>query len=179
MKFTKLSIDGLVLLDTTVYEDDRGFFFESFSKEKFEQAIGYSVDFVQDNHSRSKKNVFRGLHYQVNPKAQGKLVRVVKGEVLDYAVDIRKESETFGKYVCVKLSAENKKQFWIPAGFAHGFLTISDEAEFIYKVTDYYSKECDRSILFNDPEIGLNIDSDVLVSKKDLEGILLKDAEYF
>jgi dTDP-4-dehydrorhamnose 3,5-epimerase len=179
MNILKLPLEGLLLFEPTVYEDDRGFFFESFSKDKFDEAVGYEVNFVQDNHSKSRKNVFRGLHYQVNPKSQGKLVRVVKGVVIDFAVDIRKESPTFGQYISLLLSAENKRQFWIPEGFAHGFLTLSDDAEFVYKVSGYYSAEHDRSIKYNDPEINLPIPSDVMVSPKDMLGKLLKEAEYF
>jgi dTDP-4-dehydrorhamnose 3,5-epimerase len=180
MNFTKLSLDGLLLLiEPTIYNDDRGLFFESFNQTVFEQAVGYPVNFVQDNHSKSIKNVFRGLHYQLPPKAQGKLVRVISGEVIDFAVDIRKTSETFGQYISVVLSAENARQLWIPQGFAHGFLTISDYAEFVYKVTDYYDPVCDRSITYMDPDINLCIHDNVIVSQKDLVGKLLKHAEYF
>jgi dTDP-4-dehydrorhamnose 3,5-epimerase len=179
MKVTKFYIDGLLLIEPTIYNDDRGLFFESFNKHKFEQAVGYSVNFVQDNHSKSVKNVFRGLHYQLPPKPQGKLVRVISGEAIDFVVDIRKNSKTFGKYISVILSSENSKQLWIPPGFAHGFLTVSDYVEFVYKVTEYYDPVLDRSIRYDDPDINLDIHSNVILSKKDFLGKLLKDAEYF
>ena len=179
MNVTRLPIDGLFYFEPQIYKDERGFFFESFNKEKFDREVGYEVNFVQDNHSKSIKNVFRGFHYQIEPRAQGKLVRVVRGEVIDVAVDIRKDSPTFGQYVSLFLSAENRRQFWIPVGFAHGFLTVSDEAEFVYKVTDYYSKEHDRSILYNDPELKISLPETVIVSEKDKNGILFKDADFF
>ena len=179
MNVTRLPIHGLFYFEPQIYEDERGFFFESFNKEKFDREVGYEVNFVQDNHSKSIKNVFRGFHYQIEPRAQGKLVRVVSGEVIDVAVDIRKNSPTFGQYVSLFLSAENRRQFWIPVGFAHGFLTVSDEAEFVYKVTDYYSKEHDRSILYNDPELKISLPETVIVSEKDKNGILFKDADFF
>ena len=179
MNVTRLPIDGLFYFEPQIYKDERGFFFESFNKEKFDREVGYEVNFVQDNHSKSIKNVFRGFHYQIEPRAQGKLVRVVSGEVIDVAVDIRKDSPTFGQYVSLFLSAENRRQFWIPVGFAHGFLTVSDEAEFVYKVTDYYSKEHDRSILYSDPELKISLPETVIVSEKDKNGILFKDADFF
>jgi dTDP-4-dehydrorhamnose 3,5-epimerase len=179
MNITKLNIDGLLLIEPEIYNDNRGLFFESFNNRKFEQAVGYPVNFVQDNHSKSIKNVFRGLHYQLPPKAQGKLVRVIAGEVIDFAVDIRENSITFGQFVSVILSAENAKQLWIPPGFAHGFLTVSDYAEFVYKVTEYYDPVFDRSIVYNDPDINLNIHNNVIVSEKDLFGKSFKQTEYF
>lgn len=179
MNITKLNIDGLLLMEPEIYNDNRGLFFESFNNKKFEQAVGYPVNFVQDNHSKSIKNVFRGLHYQLPPKAQGKLVRVIAGEVIDFAVDIRENSITFGQFVSVILSAENAKQLWIPPGFAHGFLTVSDYAEFVYKVTEYYDPIFDRSIVYNDPDINLNIHNNVIVSEKDLLGNSFKQTEYF
>ena len=179
MKFIKLPIDGLLLIQPVIYNDNRGNFFESFNKKLFEQAVGYTVEFVQDNHSKSVKNVFRGLHYQIPPAAQGKLVRVISGTVIDFAVDLRINSETFGKHVSVILSADNANQLWIPEGFAHGFLTISDYAEFVYKVTNYYSSDCDRSIRCNDPELGLNLSNDLILSDKDSLGKLFNKAEYF
>jgi len=181
MKATRLSIPDVILIEPRIFLDERGFFFESFNEQKFKEATGVDVNFVQDNHSKSTKSVLRGLHYQLPPKSQGKLVRVIKGEVFDVAVDIRKSSPTFGKWVGEYLSAENKKQLWIPAGFAHGFLTVSDEAEFLYKTTNYYSKEHERMIIWNDPELNINWpeDLEIQVSEKDNEGNLFKDAELF
>ncbi|MDZ9563019.1 dTDP-4-dehydrorhamnose 3,5-epimerase, partial [Escherichia coli] len=146
-----------------------GFFFESFNQKVFEEAVGRKVEFVQDNHSKSSKGVLRGLHYQLEPYAQGKLVRCVVGEVFDVAVDIRKSSSTFGKWVGVNLSAENKRQLWIPEGFAHGFLVLSETAEFLYKTTNYYHPQSDRGIKWDDPSINISwpVDSQVLLSAKD------------
>jgi len=181
MKSTKLAIPEVVLFEPKVFGDERGFFFESFNAEVFKEATGLDIQFVQDNHSRSSKNVLRGLHYQLNPKAQGKLVRVVEGAVFDVAVDIRAGSPTFGQWVGEVLSAENKRQLWIPAGFAHGFLTLSDTAEFLYKTTNYYAPECEGCISWNDPQIGIQWPEgfEPQLSKKDLEGMLLKDAKTF
>jgi len=156
MKFTQLAIPDVVLFEPKSFDDERGFFFESFNQKVFQEATGLSPTFAQDNHSKSTKNVLRGLHYQLPPMAQGKLVRVVQGEVFDVAVDIRKSSPTFGQWVGETLSAENKKQLWIPEGFAHGFLTISDTAEFVYKTTDYYAPELERCIRWNDPNINID-----------------------
>lgn len=153
MKVTRLAIPDVILLEPRVFSDDRGFFFESYNRQAFKEATGLDLDFVQDNHSRSVKGVLRGLHYQLPPKAQGKLVRVVEGEVFDVAVDIRKDSPTFGKWVGEVLSAENRLQMWIPPGFAHGFLTLSEAAEFLYKTTDYYSPEHERCIRWDDATI--------------------------
>ena len=153
MKVTDTTIPDVKLIEPTVFEDERGFFFESFNQKTFEEAIGRSITFVQDNHSKSIKGVLRGLHYQLPPHAQGKLVRVVQGEAFDVAVDIRKSSPTFGQWIGEILSEENKKQLWIPEGFAHGFLTLSETAEFLYKTTAYYSPKSERSIQWNDPEI--------------------------
>src|SRR5574343_430585 len=150
MQATRLSIPDVILFTPKVFGDERGFFFESFNQQVFEELTGLKPTFVQDNHSKSQKGVLRGLHYQLPPKAQGKLVRVVQGEVFDVAVDVRKNSPTFGKWVGEVLSADNKKQLWIPPGFAHGFLTLSDTAEFLYKTTDYWSPEHERAILWND-----------------------------
>jgi dTDP-4-dehydrorhamnose 3,5-epimerase len=152
-----------------VFGDERGFFFESFNQKQFEEAIGRPVNFVQDNHSKSVKGVLRGLHYQLPPMAQGKLVRVVQGEVFDVAVDIRKSSPTFGKWVGVHLSAENARQLWIPEGFAHGFLTLSDTAEFLYKTTNYYAPKDEGAIVWNDRDIGIKWPalSEVKLSSKD------------
>lgn len=155
MKVTPAAIPDVFILEPKVFGDERGFFFESFNRQAFREATGLDVDFVQDNHSKSAKNVLRGLHYQLPPKAQGKLVRVVQGEVFDVAVDLRKGSKSFGKWVGETLSAENKKQMWIPPGFAHGFLTLSDTAEFLYKTTDYYAPEHERCIRWDDPAIGI------------------------
>lgn len=167
MTITKTEIEGLLILEPRVFKDDRGLFFESFNAELFEQEAG-KIQFVQDNQSVSKKGVLRGLHFQNPPHAQGKLVRVAKGSVIDVAVDIRKNSPTYGKHVAVELSAENNKQFWIPTGFAHGFVALEDDTIFCYKCTDYYAPECEGSLLWND-EV-LNIDWGIenpLVSSKD------------
>lgn len=155
MKVTLTAIPEVLILEPRVFGDERGFFFESFNQQAFRAATGLEVDFVQDNHSKSARYVLRGLHYQLPPKAQGKLVRVVEGEVFDVAVDLRKGSKTYGKWVGETLSAENKKQMWIPPGFAHGFLTLSDTAEFLYKTTDYYAPEHERCIRWDDPAIGI------------------------
>ncbi|MBC8409633.1 MAG: dTDP-4-dehydrorhamnose 3,5-epimerase [Rhodobacteraceae bacterium] len=181
MKATPLAIPEVILIEPTVYTDERGFFFESFNHKKFEEAIGYSVNFVQDNHSKSTKGVLRGLHYQLPPKAQGKLVRVTQGEVFDVAVDIRKDSPTFGKWVGEKLSAENKKQLWVPEGFAHGFLTLSETAEFLYKVTNYYSTEHEQCIAWDDASIKVEWPAYLtpVVSVKDAEAGNLQSAQVF
>jgi dTDP-4-dehydrorhamnose 3,5-epimerase len=153
MKVSDTKIPDVKIIEPTVFEDERGFFFESFNHKKFEEAISRQVTFVQDNHSKSSKSVLRGLHYQLPPHVQGKLVRVVQGEVFDVAVDIRKSSATFGQWVAEILSAENKKQLWIPEGFAHGFLTLSEKAEFLYKTTDYYHSELEECIRWDDPSL--------------------------
>jgi dTDP-4-dehydrorhamnose 3,5-epimerase len=162
-----------MLLEPRVFGDDRGFFYESYNRQVFREVAGVDPDFVQDNHSRSVKGVLRGLHYQLPPKVQGKLVRVVQGEVFDVAVDIRPDSPTFGKWVGEVLSAENKRQMWIPPGFAHGFLTLSETAEFLYKTTDYYSPEHERCIAWNDASIGVKWPSELapLLSSKDEHGL--------
>lgn len=180
MKATPLAIPDVVLLEPKVFGDDRGFFLESFNQAKFEGAIGRQVAFVQDNHSRSVKNVLRGLHYQIQ-QPQGKLVRVVQGEVFDVAVDLRKSSPTFGQWVGEILSTENKRQMWVPEGFAHGFIVLSDTAEFLYKTTDYYAPEHERSIAWNDPAIAIQWPSGVepVLSAKDQQGKSLADAEHF
>ena len=180
MKVTPLSIPDVLLIEPQVYGDDRGFFFESFNQNKFEEAIGKKINFVQDNHSKSIKGVLRGLHYQLAPKAQGKLVRVIQGEVFDVAVDLRKSSPTFGKWVGEILSADNKKQMWIPEGFAHGFVTLSDTAEFLYKTTDFYSKEHEQAIRWNDETIGIQWPTiDISLSVKDETAQSFKEARYF
>ena len=180
MKFTRLAIPDVILFEPKVFGDERGFFFESFNQRTFEQAVGNPVSFVQDNHSKSAKNVLRGLHYQIQ-QPQGKLVRVTQGEVFDVAVDIRKSSPTFGKWVGEVLSAENKKQLWVPEGFAHGFVTLSDTAEFLYKTTNYYAPQFERSIAWDDKTIGIHwiIESDPLVSTKDGAGATLAAADTF
>jgi len=172
MKVTQTKLAGVLVIEPRVFGDERGFFFESFNQRAFDEAAGAHVDFVQDNHSKSSRNVLRGLHYQLPPKAQGKLVRVVQGEVFDVAVDLRKNSKTFGQWVGETLSAENKKQLWIPAGFAHGFLTLSETAEFLYKTTDYYSPEHERCIRWDDPELAIQwpLLGDPVLSGKDLAG---------
>lgn len=180
MKATPLAIPDVVLFEPKVFGDARGFFFESFNQARFEAAIGRKASFVQDNHSRSAQNVLRGLHYQIK-QAQGKLVRVTEGEVFDVAVDIRKGSATFGQWVGELLTAENKKQLWVPEGFAHGFVTLSETAQFLYKTTDYYAPEFERSIQWDDPAIGIEwpIDSAPTLSDKDKNAVPLASAEVF
>lgn len=181
MKFTRLAIPDVVLIEPKVFGDDRGFFYESYNEQAFVEAIGHAVQFVQDNHSKSQQGVLRGLHYQLPPKAQGKLVRVVQGEVFDVAVDIRRNSPTFGRWVGERLSGDNKRQMWIPAGFAHGFVTLTESAEFLYKTTDFYSPTHERSIAWNDPAIGIEWPMSVppLLSGKDQQSVLLSAAEVF
>jgi dTDP-4-dehydrorhamnose 3,5-epimerase len=180
MKFTPLAIPDVMVCEPQVFGDDRGFFFESFNHRQFEDAVGKSVQFVQDNHSRSAKNVLRGLHYQI-AQPQGKLVRVVQGEVFDVAVDIRKNSSTFGKWVSELLSAENKKQLWVPEGFAHGFVTLSETAEFLYKTTDYWAPAFERCIRWDDTKINILWPTTTAptVSAKDAVGSSLANAETF
>jgi len=181
MKATPLAIPDVILFEPKVFGDDRGFFFESFNQRAFEDVLGRKVTFVQDNHSKSQKGVLRGLHYQLPPKAQGKLVRVVQGEVFDVAVDVRKSSPTFGQWTGKILTAENKRQIWIPEGFAHGFVTLSDTAEFLYKTTDYYASEFERCIAWNDPAIGIQwpLDTEPQLSAKDRAGVPFAQAEVF
>jgi dTDP-4-dehydrorhamnose 3,5-epimerase len=181
MNVIKTPIDGLLMLKPKVFGDKRGFFFESFNASQFQEASGLEVNFVQDNHSRSSRGILRGLHYQLPPKAQGKLVRVVVGEVFDVAVDIRKSSPTFGQWYGLILSAENKRQFWIPPGFAHGFLTLSEHAEFLYKTTDYYSPEHEGSIRWDDPELAIAwpFDNEPQLSAKDQQSKNFIAAETF
>lgn len=180
MAIQTTAIPEVLILEPKVFGDERGFFYESFNAKNFAELSGVHANFVQDNHSKSVKGVLRGLHYQIQ-QAQGKLVRVVAGEVFDVAVDIRKHSPTFGQWVGVVLSAENKRQLWIPAGFAHGFMVTSESAEFLYKTTDYYAPEFERSILWNDPAIGIQwpISEEPTLSGKDKAAALLKDAEVF
>ena len=181
MRATKLKIPDIILFEPKVFSDERGFLFESFNQQVFEELTGQSPKFVQDNHSKSTDRVLRGLHYQLPPKAQDKLVRVIYGEVFDVVVDVRSKSPTFGQWVGATLTAENKKELWIPAGFAHGFLTLSETAEVLYKATDYYSPEHEQCIVWNDPSISINwpIKGDPILSDKDQSGLLWHDAETF
>lgn len=181
MEARRLAIPEVVLLTPRVFGDERGFFYESFNARAFEQATGLRPDFVQDNHSKSQRGVLRGLHYQLAPNAQGKLVRVVQGEVFDVAVDIRRSSPTFGQWVGERLSAENKRQLWVPAGFAHGFVTLSETAEFLYKTTDFYLPAAERCIAWNEPAIGIDwhFDGEPQLSAKDRMGVPLAEAEVF
>lgn len=180
MKANPTKIPDVFVIEPRVFGDERGFFFESFNEKAFNEATGNKLPFVQDNHSKSVKGVLRGLHYQLPPKAQGKLVRVVQGEVFDVAVDIRKDSPTYGQWVAEILSAENKKQLWIPPGFAHGFLTLSDTAEFLYKTTDYWSPAHERAIIWDD--VTLNIawpltGMQPMLAAKDRLGVKLKKVD--
>jgi dTDP-4-dehydrorhamnose 3,5-epimerase len=181
MKVTPLSIPDVLLIESRVFEDTRGFFFESFREDVFKKETSLNVSFVQDNHSKSSQGVLRGLHYQLPPHAQGKLVRVIQGEVLDVAVDIRESSPTCGKYVAEILSSDNKKQLYIPGGFAHGFLTLSETSEFLYKTTDFYHPESERCILWNDETLNINWSEglNILLSPKDLLGQSFKSSELF
>lgn len=178
MKIIKTEIPDALIIEPKVFGDERGFFYESFNQKAWEQATGLQTTFVQDNHSLSAKGVLRGLHYQLQ-QPQGKLVRVVAGEVFDVAVDIRKGSPTFGRWAGVILSAENKRQFWVPPGLAHGFLVLSDTAEFLYKTTDYYAPAYERCIAWNDPDLGIvwPYDGEPRLSEKDRVGARLADAE--
>ena len=177
MKIIKTKLDGVLIIEPDVFPDGRGYFFESYSKIKFKDS-GLDFNFIQDNISKSKRGTIRGLHYQIGEFAQGKLCQVMQGKVLDVAVDIRFGSPTFGEYVTTELSEENHKQFWIPAGFAHGFSVLSDETIFHYKCTNYYSKKDERSILFNDPDLNIDWQVDnIEVSEKDLRGVRFKDIE--
>ena len=181
MRFVRTELEEVVIIEPKVFGDDRGYFMETFRQNLFEENVA-KINFVQDNESKSKKGVLRGLHYQLPPFAQSKLVRVIKGKILDVAVDIRKTSPTFKKYVAVELSDENKRQLFIPQGFAHGFLVLSDEAIVVYKVDNYYSPKHDRSIRFDDPEININWrlpKDEIIVSEKDRNAPYLKDAEIF
>jgi dTDP-4-dehydrorhamnose 3,5-epimerase len=179
MKTTSL-LGDVLLIEPKVFGDDRGFFFESYNARELERAAGRPLTFVQDNHSRSMKNVLRGLHYQIK-QPQGKLVRVVSGTVFDVAVDLRRHSPTFRQWTGTTLSAENRRQLWIPEGFAHGFLVLSDSAEFLYKTTDYWAPEHERCIAWNDPELAISwpIEGEPMLSAKDRAGRRLQDAELF
>jgi dTDP-4-dehydrorhamnose 3,5-epimerase len=181
MTITPTKIPDVFIIEPKVFGDERGFFFESFNQKNFTEKTGITSEFVQDNHSRSVQGVLRGLHYQIQ-QTQGKLLRVVAGEIFDVAVDMRKSSPTFGEWVGCILSAENKRQFWVPPGFAHGFLVTSDIAEVLYKTTDYYAPNYERSLLWNDPDVGINWPLEgitPILSAKDQAGQPLKTAEFF
>jgi dTDP-4-dehydrorhamnose 3,5-epimerase len=180
MKVAATAIADVLLLEPTIHADERGFLFESFNQKRFENATGLNIRFVQDNHSRSVKHVLRGLHYQIR-RPQGKLLRVITGEVFDVAVDLRRSSPTFGKFVGIVLSAANKKQLWIPEGFAHGYLVLSDAAEVLYKTTDYYAPEHERCLMWNDPDVGIDWPKGIepVLSAKDRLGLALSKAEVF
>ncbi len=180
MKLTSTAIPDVLVVEPRVFGDHRGFFFESFNQREWKKHTGLDTEFVQDNHSRSIQGVLRGLHYQIQ-QPQGKLVRVVVGEVFDVAVDLRKSSPTFGQWVGIVLSAENKKQFWVPAGFAHGFMVLSAEAEFLYRTTDYWAPEHERSIIWNDSQIGIKWPKSCapILSEKDERAVAFADAEVY
>jgi len=180
MEVVTTSISDVLFIKPEVFGDERGFFYESFNKKRFEEATGFNSDFVQDNHSKSARGVLRGLHYQIK-QPQGKLVRVTSGEVYDVAVDIRKSSATFGQWVGTLLSAENKHQLWVPEGFAHGFVVLSETAEFLYKTTDYYAPEYERCIRWDDADLAIDwqISDEPQVSKKDALGVYFKEADLF
>ena len=182
MQFTRTKIEDVIIIDPKVHGDERGYFIETFRQDKLEEYLGFKVNFSQDNESKSSRGVLRGLHYQLSPAAQTKLVRVIKGRVLDVAVDIRKGSPTFGQHVAVELSEDNKRQLFVPRGFAHGFVVLEDDTVFAYKVDNYYSPENDRGILFNDPAIGIDWGIEVTalnLSDKDTKQPLLADADLF
>ncbi len=182
MNFIRTEIPDVVIIEPVVHGDERGYFTETYRKDKLEDFLGFSVNFCQDNESKSRYGVLRGLHYQLPPFAQTKLVRVITGSVLDVAVDIRKGSPTFGHYVAVELTEENKRQLFVPRGFAHGFVVLSEEATFAYKVDNFYSPECDRGIAFDDPFIGVDwqiVKEKLQLSAKDTKQPLLQDAELF
>ncbi len=182
MKFTRTKIEDVVIIEPKVHGDERGYFVETFREDMLEDFLGFKVNFCQDNESKSSKGVIRGLHYQLHPAAQTKLVRVIKGKVLDVAVDIREGSLTFGEYVAVELSEENKKQLFVPRGFAHGFVVLEDDTIFAYKVDNYYSPENDRGVAFDDPEIGISWQlpiEELKLSDKDRKQPMLRDADIF
>jgi len=180
MKITKTAIPEVLLVEPTVFGDDRGFFYESYNAKEWQELTGLQTSFVQDNHSRSAKNVLRGIHYQIQ-QPQGKLVRVVVGEVYDVAVDLRKSSPTFGQWVGERLSAESKKSLWVPEGFGHGFLVLSEFAEFLYRTTNFYAPEHERCLAWNDSTIGIDwpLDGDPLLSEKDANATAFSKAEYY
>lgn len=178
---TPTHISDVLIIEPKVFGDDRGWFYESFNEKDFSAAVGRDISFVQDNHSSSKQGVLRGLHYQME-QTQGKLVRVCRGSVFDVAVDLRQSSKTYGQWVGVELSAENKKQLWVPEGFAHGFLVLSEEAEFLYKTTDYWHAASEQCIVWNDPDLGIEwpkIGSEPILNPKDAQGLVWKDAPKF
>jgi dTDP-4-dehydrorhamnose 3,5-epimerase len=182
MKVTPTELPGVLVLEPKVFGDARGFFMESFNQRTFDQAVGHEVKFVQDNHSRSARGVLRGLHYQLPPHAQGKLVRVTAGRVWDVAVDVRRGSATFGKWTGTELSSENHRQMWVPPGFAHGFVVLSDSADFLYKTTDYYAPQAERCVRWDDPALGITwpeVGVQFVLSGKDAVGPLLRDAQVF
>jgi dTDP-4-dehydrorhamnose 3,5-epimerase len=180
MKIIPTSIPDVLIVEPTVYGDDRGFFFESFNQKAWNEATGLNLPFVQDNHSRSARNVLRGLHYQIQ-HPQGKLVRALVGEIYDVVVDVRQKSPTFGKWEGVTLSAENKRQLWVPEGFAHGFVVVSEVAEVLYKTTDYWHPEFERSIIWNDPKLAIEwpLSGEPVLAKKDAAGLTFDEAEKF
>ncbi len=180
MKVIQTSIPDVLIMEPHVFGDERGFFLESWNAREFSRQVGSDVQFVQDNHSCSQRGVLRGLHYQVQ-RPQGKLVRVLRGRVFDVAVDLRKSSPTFGQWVGTELSEHNHRQMWIPVGFAHGFIVLSDSADFLYKTTDYYAPEHERCLIWNDPAIGIDwpLDVEPILSAKDRAGVLLRNAEVF
>ena len=180
MRITRTTLPGVLLIEPRVFEDTRGWFLESFNARQFEAAVGVNVRFVQDNLSHSKRHVLRGLHYQA-PQAQGKLVQVISGEIFDIAVDLRRSSSTFGQWVGHRLSAENHHQVWIPEGFAHGFLTLSDTANVLYKVTNYYAPECEHTLAWNDPALNIQwpLQGEPVLSEKDKQGLSLQIAPVF
>jgi len=179
MQLTRSNLEGLFLIEPRVFGDDRGFFYESYNQRVFQEKTGLDVTFVQDNHSRSLRGVLRGLHYQMPPASQGKLVRCISGEVFDVAVDIRRQSPTYGQWAGFNLSAENRRQLWVPTGFAHGFLVLSEYAEFLYKTTDYYTPSLERCISWNDPDIGVAwpLAEPPILSGKDQLGVPFASAE--
>jgi dTDP-4-dehydrorhamnose 3,5-epimerase len=182
MQATPTQLSGVLLLEPKVFGDDRGFFMESFNQRAFDASVGQHVEFVQDNHSRSQKGVLRGLHYQLPPHAQGKLVRVVKGSAFDVAVDIRRGSPTFGRWTGLRLDAVKHQQLWIPAGFAHGFMALEDDTHFLYKTTDFYAKDCERAILWNDAAIGIewpDVGAAPQLAAKDAQACALSAADLF
>lgn len=180
MKAISTAIPDVFILEPKVFSDERGFFFESYNEKVFFKALGFNPHFVQDNHSRSIKNVLRGLHYQIK-QPQGKLVRVTEGEVFDVTVDLRKASPTYGQWIGAILSAQNRKQVWIPEGFAHGFVVLSDQADFLYKTTDYYAPEYERCVRWDDPDIGVQWPESIkpILSNKDANGVSFSEAETF
>lgn len=181
MIYIQTEIDGVWIIEPKVYSDPRGYFFEAYKKEEFNSTVGV-INFIQDNESQSSFGVFRGLHYQKGEFSQAKLVRVIKGKVLDIAVDMRKSSPTFGKHISVELSAENKRQFFIPRGFAHGFLVLSEKAIFSYKIDNAYVPQAEMSVLYNDPALGIDwpiSESQFIISEKDKQAVLFSEAEYF